>query len=67
MSFAELKEQVAVLSVEERNQLAAFLSELEETEHRAVINRRMQAMDAGKKVTAEEFEARHEELKSKGL
>ena len=66
MSFAELKDQVAVLSAEERSQLAAFLAELDETEYQAEMNRRMQAMDAGKKVTAEEFEARHMELKSKG-
>ncbi len=70
MSFAELKEQVAVLSAEERLQLAAFLAELEEeneTEFRATVNKRMKAMDTGKKVTAEEFEARHNALRSKGL
>jgi hypothetical protein len=70
MSFAELKEQVAVLSAEERLQLAAFLAELDEkneAEFQEIVANRMKAMDAGKKVTAEEFEARHNELRSKGL
>jgi hypothetical protein len=70
MSFAELKEQVASLSAKERFQLVAFLAEMEEQneeEFRADVDRRMKAMDAGKKVTGEEFEARHRELKARGL
>ena len=67
MSFVELKEQVARLSAEERSLLADFLVELDETEYRAEINRRMRAMDAGKKVTAEQMEKLHKELLAKGL
>jgi hypothetical protein len=69
MSFAELKEQVAGLSAKERFQLAAFLAEMEEqneAEFRAEVDKRMKAMDAGRKVTADQVEKRHRELKAKG-
>jgi len=69
MSLAEIKEQVAVLSAKDRFQLAAFLAELDEkgeAEFRAEVDKRMKAMDAGRKVTAEELEARHQQLRSQG-
>lgn len=69
MSLAEIKEQAATLSVEERLQLAAFLAELDEqreAEFRKTVDRRMKAMDAGKKVTMEAFEADHARRLSEG-
>lgn len=69
MSFAELKEKVAVLSAKERHQLAAFLAEIEgenEVEYRALMDKRMKAMDAGKKVTEAELLRRHKKLLAKG-
>lgn len=62
MSLTELKEHAAALSAEERFQLAAFLAELDErteAELREIVDRRMKAMDSGKKVSMEEFEAEH--------
>ena len=69
MSFTELKEQVAGLSAKERLQLAAFLSELEEGNEaafRTEADRRMKAMDAGRKVTEEELLKRHNDLFDQG-
>lgn len=69
MSFAELKEQVATLTVEERFKLSAWLVELEqekESEFRSEVNSRMSKMDAGKKMSMEEFEGKHEKLKGQG-
>jgi hypothetical protein len=69
MSIAELKEKVAGLSRKDRFQLSAFLADLEqegEAGFRKAADRRMLSMDAGKKVTAEEFEARHKRALTKG-
>ena len=62
MSFAELKDQIAELSPEERFKLSAFLVDLElekESEFRSEVDRRMKAMDSGAKVHQEQFEERH--------
>jgi hypothetical protein len=70
MSVAELTEKINELSPEERSQLFAFLAGMgqqEEAEFREEIGRRMKDMDAGHKVTAEEFERKHNELKARGL
>ena len=69
MSIAELKEKVASLSRKDRFQLSVFLADLEqegEAGFQKEADRRMLAMDTGKKVTAEEFEARHKKALSKG-
>ena len=69
MSLTELKEQVAGLSQKDRFQLSVYLAELEretEKDFRAEADRRMNAMDAGAKVTAEKFEERHQKAKAKG-
>ena len=69
MSFAELKEQVAELTVEERFKLSAFLAELgqeKEADFREEVDRRMKAMDAGAKVTMEQFEERHRKQQAEG-
>lgn len=66
MTFSELKEHVALLSASERFQLASYIAELEEREEavfRAEVDRRMQAMDAGQKVTEGQLEARLRELR----
>ena len=65
MSFAELKGQIAGLSAAERLKLAAFLIELEEQsepEFCQVVDRRMKAMDKGKKISMEQFEQRRSGL-----
>ena len=69
MSFAELKEQVVSLSVEERFELSALLADLEhekDPEFRAAVDRRMKLMDGGAKMTMEEFEKRHHQLQAEG-
>lgn len=66
MSLAELKEQASKLSPPERFDLAAFLAELDEASEREAVDRRMKGMDAGRKVTQEEIEAKHERLKQGG-
>ena len=62
MSLAELKEQASRLSPQERFDLAAFLAELDQMNERGfqeTVDRRMKAIDAGKKVTQDELEAEH--------
>jgi hypothetical protein len=69
MSLAELKAEVEKLSPEERLKLAALLADLDEQsedEFRAGADRRMTAMDNGRKITAEEFERRHQQRQSEG-
>ncbi len=69
MSFAELKERVAELSREENLDLAALLLHLrrkDDPEYRAELERRMNAMDQGKKVPQAEVERLHRELLAQG-
>lgn len=69
MSFAELKEQVVSLSVDERFELSALLADLEQEkdlEFRAEVDRRMKIMDGGSRVMMEEFEKRHHQLHAEG-
>jgi hypothetical protein len=50
------------LPAQERLELAAYLADLEEqneTEFRRSVDKRMQAMDRGSKMTREQFEAEH--------
>jgi len=68
VSVAEIKQQVAGLSPTERFELSAFLAELDEqqeTEFRQAADRRMKDMDAGRKISGEEFERRHLVLQRK--
>jgi hypothetical protein len=67
MSFAELKKQVATLSPDEHLELSMFLAgllERDEIQYRATIYAQMNAMDAGREVTAAEVRAMHEKLRS---
>jgi hypothetical protein len=69
MSLAEMKQSVPKMTREERLELAHLLWHLElqeDPEYLAELDRRMAAMDAGKKVTQEEFERRHRELLAQG-
>jgi hypothetical protein len=69
MSLTELKAEVAKLSPQERLKLAALLADLDaqsEDEFRSAADRRMTAMDDGRKITAEEFERRHQQRESEG-
>jgi hypothetical protein len=62
VSLAQLKEEAAALTPRERLELAAFLADLEEQsegDFRRTVDQRMKAMDSGKKVTSEQFEAEH--------
>jgi hypothetical protein len=69
MSLAEVKASVAEMGIEERLEVAAFIAHLnrsEDPEYRAELDRRMQAMDSGGKVSASELERLHEDLSRKG-
>ncbi|MEK7683833.1 MAG: hypothetical protein AAB466_00255 [Verrucomicrobiota bacterium] len=69
MSLAELKDKVAGLSSTERLELSAFLADLEqqnEVEFRKQVDQRMQDMDAGEKMSMEEFERQHRRLSIQG-
>ena len=58
----KLKEEAAALTPQQRLELAAFLAELDEqseSDFQRTVDERMKAMDSGKKVTGEEFEAKH--------
>ncbi len=62
MSLAQLKEEAAALTPQQRLELAAFLAELDEqseSDFQRTVDERMKAIDAGKKVTSDEFEAEH--------
>jgi hypothetical protein len=62
VSLAQLKEGAAALSPQQRLELAAFLAELDEqtdSDFQRTVDERMRAMDAGKKVSSEQFEAEH--------
>ena len=62
MSLAQLKEEAAALTPQQRLELAAFLAELDEqseSDFQRTVDQRMKAMDSGKKVTSQEFEAEH--------
>ena len=69
MSVAELRTEVSKLSREERLDLEAylmFLAQQDDPEYLAELDRRMERMDHGEKVTAAEFEAMHQKLIAEG-
>ena len=69
MSLAEIRNEVAKLSREERLNLEAyliFLSQQDDPEYLAELDRRMERMDRGEKVSAAEFEAMHQKLVAEG-
>ena len=69
MSLAELKTEVTKLTPQERLSLAALLADLEEQsedQFRAAADSRMRAMDAGRKVSGEDFEREHQRRQTQG-
>lgn len=68
MSYADIKEQAASLSLAERLDLTIYLTALEtEEDHRALLSQRMKAMDEGRSVTLDAFIAMHQQLEKQGL
>jgi hypothetical protein len=69
MSFAELKQKVRTLTPEERLELASLLAIIDlenDPEFLKEMDRRLDEMAAGKKVTQEEVMRLHNELLAQG-
>ena len=69
MSFAEVKQSIEEMSVEQRLEVAALIVHLnrsEDPEFQEELDRRMSAMDSGKKNSAKTLEQLHEDLIKKG-
>jgi hypothetical protein len=69
MSLAEVKASIREMTVEERLEIAALIAHLnraDDSEYRAELDRRMSAMDAGRKTSGAELEELHNKLGSKG-
>lgn len=69
MSLAEVKETIAELSVEDRLEVAALIVHLnrsDDSDYQAELDRRMSAMDAGQKNSAEALEKRHQDSSNRG-
>ncbi len=65
MSFAEIKQQVTGLSADERLELAALIAHLSRTDdpqYQADLDRKLAAMDGGKKSTQADLEGLHANL-----
>lgn len=68
MSFAEIKQQVAGLPVDERLDLAALIAHLSRTDdpqYQADLDRKLTAMEAGGKSTQADLERLHVDLTAK--
>ena len=60
MSLAEIREQIAGLSVDERLDLAALIAHLnraDDPEYQSALDQRIANMDAGKKTSLNELES----------
>jgi len=69
MSLAGIKEAVAKMSAEERLEIASFITHLNQSddpEYQSELDRRMSAMDAGRKVSTETMEKHHQSLEEQG-
>jgi hypothetical protein len=69
MSMVEVKETVAEMSAEERLEIAAFIAHLnraDSPEYQTELDRRMSAMDAGGKTSAQDLKRRHKDLLERG-
>jgi hypothetical protein len=65
MSFSEIKAGIADLSVEERLELATLIAHLNRAEDpawQAELDRRLNAMESGRKHGQTEIQKRHQEL-----
>ncbi len=69
-TLAEIKNAAAKLSFEDRSVLQVYLDELDE-ERRAdyvrSVSDNMRQMDAGRKISLEDFQALHEQMMRLGL
>ena len=69
MTLSDIKKTVANMSLEERLELAAFLAHLntvDDPAYQSELDRRMAAMDAGKKTPAHVVEKIHADLTQQG-
>ena len=69
MSLSEVKASIAEMSVEERLELAALIAHLNRAEdpgYQADLDRRMSAMDSGRKTGAEALKELHDRLAAEG-
>jgi len=69
MSMAEIREQIAGLTVEERLDLAALIAHLnraDDAEYQEMLDERAADMEVGKKTTLAELEHRHRTLCASG-
>jgi hypothetical protein len=69
VGLAEIREQIAGLTVEERLDLAALIAQLnraDDPEYQSALDQRMVDMDAGKKSTLEDLERLHRSLSAEG-
>ncbi|MBI4471414.1 MAG: hypothetical protein HY646_02025 [Acidobacteria bacterium] len=69
MSLAEIKEQIAELSPEERLEVAALIAHLNRAQdpvHQEELGRRLDRMARGQQFTAAEVEKLHRELSAQG-
>ena len=67
MSISALKKEVSQLNVAQRIELADYIAKKDESSEearRARIERRMKAMDRGRKFSAEQLMAVHQALKA---
>jgi hypothetical protein len=65
VSLAEIREQIAGLTVEERLDIAALiahLNQVDDPDYRAELDKRAANMEAGKKTNLAELERRHRGL-----
>jgi hypothetical protein len=65
ISLAEVKASIKEMSVDERLEIAALIAHLnraDDSEYREELDRRMSAMDAGRKTSAARLEELHAEL-----
>ena len=69
MSLAEVKASIQEMSVEERLEIAALIAHLnrvDDPQYREELERRMSAMDAGRKTAASKLEMLHSKLSDEG-
>jgi hypothetical protein len=69
MSLAEVKASITGMSVDERLEVAALIAHLNRTEdpgYQAELDRRMSAMDSGRKTDAVALEKMHDGLTAHG-
>jgi len=69
MSLAEIKDQIVGMSVEDRLEVAALISHLNQVDDaawQAELDHRLDAMDQGHKSGVAELERLHEKLTARG-